>query len=90
MGDIKSSVKKFFYKTSIKWSREKKGILSSPDKPDIEIATPPEFRGHPGIWTPEDLFVSSVNSCIMLVFFHFAKRYDIEIASYHSEAKGKV
>ena len=31
-----------------------------------------------------------MNSCIMLVFYHFAKKYEIEVASYHSDAAGKV
>jgi len=39
-----------------------KGLLSSSGKTNIEIATPPEFRGHLVIWSPEDLFVASVNS----------------------------
>jgi len=26
----------------------------------------------------------------MLVFFHFAKKYEFEVASYHSDANGKV
>jgi len=36
------------------------------------------------------MLVASVNSCIMLVFFHFAKKYEVEIASYHSDAEGRV
>ena len=88
MGDGKSRVKKFFYKTDLKWLGEKKGVLSSLDKPDIEIATPPEFKGHPGIWTPEDLFVSSVNSCIMTTFLYYAEKEGIEFLSYESQAEG--
>jgi organic hydroperoxide reductase OsmC/OhrA len=57
---------------------------------ETEIGPPPEYGGSPDSLNPEEMLVASVNSCIMLVFFHFAKRYDIEIASYHSEAKGKV
>ena len=88
MGDAKSRVKKFFYKTGVTWQGEKKGVLSSLDKPDIEIATPPEFKGHPGIWTPEDLFVSSVNSCIMTTFLYYAEREAIQLLSYKSKAEG--
>ncbi len=88
MGDGKSRVKKFFYKTGVTWQREKKALLSSLDKPDIKIATPPEFRGHPGIWTPEDLFVSSVNSCIMTTFLYYAEKERIEFLSYESQAEG--
>ena len=80
--------KRFIYKNSIKWQLEKKGLLTSPDKPDIEVATPPEFRGHPGIWTPEDLFIASVNACIMITFLYYAEKEGIEFLSYESQAEG--
>ncbi|MEW6686533.1 MAG: OsmC family protein [Candidatus Edwardsbacteria bacterium] len=79
---------KFIYKNTLKWQGEKKGLLSSPDKPDIEVATPPEFRGHPGIWTPEDLFVASINSCIMTTFLYYAQKESLEILNYESQAEG--
>ena len=80
--------KKFIYKNSIRWQGEKRGLLSSSGKPDIEVATPPEFRGHLGVWTPEDLFVASVNSCIMTTFLYYAQRQGLEFVSYASEAEG--
>ena len=57
---------------------------------EAEIGPPPEYGGSPDSLNPEELLVASVNSCIMLVFFHFAKKYEVEIASYHSQAEGKV
>jgi organic hydroperoxide reductase OsmC/OhrA len=57
---------------------------------ETEIGPPPEYGGSPNSLNPEELLVASVNSCIMLVFFHFAKKYEVEIASYHSQAEGKV
>ena len=80
--------KRFIYKNSIKWQLEKKGLLTSPDKPDIEVATPPEFRGHLGIWTPEDLFIASVNACIMITFLYYAEKQGLKFVSYASEAEG--
>lgn len=79
---------RFIYKNSIKWQSEKRGLLLSSGKPDIEVATPPEFRGHPGIWTPEDLFVASVNGCIMTTFLYYAEKENLEILSYESQAQG--
>jgi organic hydroperoxide reductase OsmC/OhrA len=79
---------RFIYKNSIKWQSEKRGLLLSSGKPDIEVATPPEFGGHPGIWTPEDLFVASVNGCIMTTFLYYAEKENLEILSYESQAQG--
>ena len=66
--------KRYTYRTSVRWSQQKKGNISSPGKPEIEVATPPEFKGHEGIWSPEDLFVASVNVCVMSTFLAFAER----------------
>lgn len=80
--------KKFIYKNSLCWEGEKQGLLSAIDKPGFKVATPPEFRGHPGIWTPEDLFVASVNACIMTTFLFFAEKESIELLGYESESEG--
>jgi len=82
--------KKFTYNTVVKWQDGKKGTASSSGKPDIQVATPPEFRGHPGMWSPEDLFVVSVNSCIMTTFLHFVEKEKIELVSYEGEAEGTL
>ena len=57
--------KAFIYKNSLEWQGERKGTIYSDRKPGFRISIPPEFKGHPGIWSPEDLFVASVNSFIM-------------------------
>jgi peroxiredoxin-like protein len=85
MGEVKGKV--FIYKNSVEWEKERKGIVSSDNKPSFMVATPPEFKGHPGIWSPEDLFVASVNSCIMTTFLHYAERNKLEFLSYKSEAE---
>ena len=86
MGDVKS--KKFTYETTVTWKEEKKGLLCSFGKETIKIATPPEFQGHEGMWTPEDLFVASVNVCIKTTFLHYAQKNNFEFLSYESKAEG--
>ena len=78
------------YNTNVQWILEKKGILKSDDKPDIKVACPPEFGGHPGIWSPEDLFVASIEVCMLTTFLWYIKREDINIKSYKSKAMGVV
>lgn len=46
---MKGEPVKYNYNTRLEWTSEKKGILRCEDKPDIIVATPPEFNGHPGI-----------------------------------------
>lgn len=80
--------KKFFYRTHLKWVEAKKGLLSAGEKPGIVVATPPEFRGHQGVWTPEELFVASVNCCIMTTFLYFAEKGGLKFNSFESFAEG--
>jgi len=88
--DVKRKRKSWRYENTVTWQGEKRGVLAAADKPDIRVATPPEFRGHPGIWTPEDLLVASVNGCIMTTFLYFAARTDIALISYRSTAVGTL
>ncbi len=57
---------------------------------ETEIGPPPEYGGSPNSLNPEEMFVASVNSCIMLVFFHFVKKFNVDVACYSSEVEGKV
>jgi peroxiredoxin-like protein len=82
--------KVYTYRTAVKWTGQKMGVASSPGKPDIQVATPPEFKGHEGIWSPEDLFVASVNVCVMTTFLSFAERAGLSFTGYESEAEGRL
>jgi len=78
---------KYPYSTSLKWTGEHKGILECDGKPDIQVACPPEWGGHPDIWSPEDLFVGAVEVCTMTTFLWLAEQEDIALKSYQSKAK---
>jgi peroxiredoxin-like protein len=54
------------------------------------VATPPEFKGHEGIWSPEDLYVASANICLMTTFLAVAERAGLTFTSYHCEAEGRL
>ena len=82
--------RKFLYRTNVSWNEEKKGYLCSEGKPTIEVATPPEFKGHPGIWTSEELFVASVNICIKTTFLYYAEKNGFKFLSYQSNAEGTL
>jgi organic hydroperoxide reductase OsmC/OhrA len=86
--EVRSKV--YTYRTLVRWTNEKKGLATSPGKPDLQVATPPEFKGHTGFWSPEDLFVASINVCVMSTFLAFAERVGLGFTAYESEAEGKV
>ena len=82
--------RQFIYTSYVEWKGEKKGLVSVPEKPGLEVATPPEFGGHKGVLSPEDLFVTSVNACIMSTFLHFVQKSNINLLGYDSRAHGTV
>lgn len=80
--------KTFTYHTNVEWKSDRQGILQSDGKPQMDVSSPPEFKGIPGVWTPEDLFVAAVEICQMSTFLSFGMRKGIPLTSYKSHAEG--
>ena len=80
------------YNVNIEWNSDRKGTMSSPELNNkLEVATPPNFpKGMEGIWSPEHLFVASVNSCLMTTFLAIAENSKLEYISFKSKAVGKL
>ena len=49
----KTAHKSFRYKANTAWSSARRGTLSASGKPNIDVGSPPEFKGEPDIWAPE-------------------------------------
>ena len=83
---------KHIYEINLQWNAERKGTLSSPVLPtQIEVATPPDFpKGMKDIWTPEHLFIASVNSCYMATFLVVAENSKFEFISFDCNSVGIV
>ncbi len=85
-----ASDKKNSYSHQLNWLKDKIGVLSGRGKEGIEIATPADFGGPEGFWSPEDLFVASVNSCIMTTCLFFLRKKRIKLLNYKSKAEGFI
>ncbi|HWC53511.1 MAG TPA: OsmC family protein [Chitinophagaceae bacterium] len=88
-----------YYNVDINWSRDRKGVMCSPElnvvSPGtngcIEVATPPQFpKGIPGIWSPEHLFTAAVSSCLMTTFLAIAENSKLDFVSFYCHSKGKL
>jgi len=87
-----------YYNVNISWSKDRKGIMCSPEINTqageggcIEVATPPQFpKGIPGIWSPEHLFTAAVSSCLMTTFLAIAENSKLEFTSFNCISKGKL
>jgi organic hydroperoxide reductase OsmC/OhrA len=79
------------YHTSVRWETQRKGVLSAPDLADFVTATPPQFPGgHAGFWSPEHMFVASIEACIMTTFLAIAENSSLDFKEYRSTAQGIV
>jgi organic hydroperoxide reductase OsmC/OhrA len=84
----KKAYKVFRYQTDVFWKADRRAVVSAAGKPDIEVSSPPEFKGEAGFWTPEDMFVASINLCTLLTLVAFAQHKGLEFVSYESAAEG--
>ena len=84
----KKAYKVFRYQAEAEWKAGRRGVIRSAGKPEIEVSSPPEFKGEAGKWTPEDLFVASVNLCVLLTFVAYAQTKGLDLESYASNAEG--
>lgn len=82
--------KTFDYRTALRWTGERNGLLRSEGKPEIDVSSPPEFKGRAGQWTPEDLLVASVEVCTMTTFIAFSLNKKLPLVSYESAATGTL
>jgi organic hydroperoxide reductase OsmC/OhrA len=80
--------KSFHYQTGVHWLRGRRGVLSASARPDIEVSSPPEFKGEPGLWTPEDLLVSAINGCLLMTFLAYAQREELDLIAFECAAEG--
>ena len=86
--EAKKSYKTFHYHTGIRWIEGRRGMVSAAARPNIEASSPPEFKGEPGRWTPEDFLVAAIDSCLLMTFLAYAQREEIDLRSFASSAEG--
>jgi len=86
--EVKTAYKVFRFEGEVRWKSGRRGVICSSGKPEVEVSSPPEFKGEAGIWTPEDMFVASVNACTLMTFAAFAQQKGLEIIAYESDAEG--
>lgn len=76
------------YHTTVQWKEEHWGHIRMGNGPEMDFSAPPEAYGHAGVLTPEDAFVASVKTCIMMMFLWAAKRFKLNLLSYECRAEG--
>ena len=76
------------YDTSVTWKGEHWGHIVMGNGPEMDFSAPPDAEGHAGVLTPEDAFVASINTCIMMMFIWATERFKLNLLSYECRAEG--
>ncbi len=76
------------YHTTVRWTGEHWGHLEMGNGPEMKFSAPPDAHGHPGVLTPEDAFVASANTCVMMMFLWAAERFQLGLLSYECRTEG--
>jgi len=86
-----SITKDYRYKVGVDWEDGRLTSVSSPGKPQLEVATPPEFKGGlPGVWSPEDLLVASVATCFTVTLVAVLEQRDLPLRDLNVTGTGHL
>jgi organic hydroperoxide reductase OsmC/OhrA len=76
----------YYYETRLRWTGARQGRIDAPELPAVPVSAPPEFDGEAGLWSPEHLLVSAVETCLMTTFLAIAEKSRIETLDYESSS----
>jgi organic hydroperoxide reductase OsmC/OhrA len=76
------------YTTSVTWKGDHWGHIVMGNGPQMMFSAPPDAYGHEGVLTPEDAFVASANTCVMMMFLWAVERFKIDLVSYTCRTEG--
>jgi organic hydroperoxide reductase OsmC/OhrA len=84
-------VKEHRFPTSVRWLGGRLTRVSAPEKTDLDVAVPPEFRGGiEGVWSPEELLVAATASCYAVTVVALVERLGVPLLDLDVDAVGHV
>jgi organic hydroperoxide reductase OsmC/OhrA len=83
--------KVFTYAAELTWQGGRRAEVAAGGRSRLEVAPPPDFpSGDDASWSPEHLFLASLQSCTMLSFVAHCSHNGLELVSYRSTADGSI
>jgi organic hydroperoxide reductase OsmC/OhrA len=88
---MSTAAKTYEFPVKVQWLDGRLTEASATGKPALEVATPPEFKkGIPGVWSPEDLLVTSTAACFAVTLLAVAERRGVPLHGLEVAARGRV
>ncbi len=81
---------KLSYTVSVEWDGETGGYARLGKGKEVRVDTPPEFQGRGVGYCPDELFVSSIASCVLTTFLYFKNKLKLELKGLSVKAYMKV
>jgi organic hydroperoxide reductase OsmC/OhrA len=79
------------FPVTVHWVGGRLTLASAHGKPDLQVATPPEFQGGmAGVWSPEDLLVTSAAACFAVTLAAVAERRHVPLRELDVRGTGHV
>lgn len=86
-----AQTKTFTYTVSLSRERDRDATVRAGDRPPIPVAPPEDFPAGDGRrWSPEHLFLGSLQSCTMHAFLSHAEHNGVSVQGYESQAEGTI
>ena len=76
------------YDATVRWTGGHRGHVVMGNGPEMVFSAPPDAHGEANVLTPEDAFVASVNTCVMLMFIWACERFKLQLISYECRGVG--
>jgi peroxiredoxin-like protein len=90
MSTVEARPRAYTYRTTTEWMGRRNGRFAVPGREPFLISSPPEFKGEAAFYNPEELFVGSVEICLMLTFASLIEKQKLPVEAYYSEAVGTL
>jgi len=90
METMQSKNRKGTHRAVVRWDKEKEVFLCSFGRNTIEIAESSECKKREGVWTPEELFIASIEGFLKDAFIDQAKRNNLDFLNYESKVEGII
>ena len=86
-----SIVKAFRFSSETQWRNGERTLTVARGRPMISVGAPPEFRGgEAGVWSPEELLVSSAASSLAITLAAVARARGVELERIDVDGIGHV
>jgi len=79
-----------YFDVTSRWSPQDGAKMRSGGGAESSFDAPAVFGGEAGHWTPEDLFVAAVDTCLLLTLMFYTEKAGIEMTGYESASRGTL